>query len=541
MRRIVAFFAFSSFFLVHRQASAQFEDGQFSGNFQADVQYYIPDSTIGAAEVKEKARMNSWLNLNYTAGKLRAGIRYEAYLPPLLGFEHVEQGAGIAYRYATYQANELEITAGHFYDQFGNGTIFRAYEEKQLGIDNAIDGARVVYRPRPGVALKGIYGKQRLNFGYGSGLVRGADAELRLNNLIPALDSSANQITIGGSFVSRYQQDLDPIYILPENVSAFSGRVGFSRYGFIADAEVAYKINDPSASNGLIYKSGNSVLIRTGYSRPGFGANISIKRLDNMDFRSDRNAQFNNLTLNFLPAITRQYTYRLATIYPYATQPNGEAGFQADVVYTIPKGTQLGGKYGTNIAINFSRINAIDTVRLGNELGYEADFFKLGDRTYYQDFNVEVNKRITNNIKGTFTYIHLLYDRDQIIANEGVGIVESHIGVADVLVKLNRKHAIRTELQHLYTKKDMGSWAMALIEYSYSPHWFITLWDEYNYGNPLDSRKIHYYTGGLTYIKGGNRIGMYYGKQREGIVCIGGICRSVPAYNGFTLSVSSTF
>ena len=107
--------------------------------------------------------------------------------------------------------------------------------------------------------------------------------------------------------------------------------------------------------------------------------------------------------------------------------------------------------------------------------------------------------------------------------------------------KLSRKHAIRTELQHLSTKKDMGNWAMALIEYSYSPHWFITVWDEYNYGNKTLSDRIHYYTGGLTYVRGGNRVGMYYGKQRAGLVCIGGICRTVPAYNGFTLTISSTF
>ena len=40
---------------------------------------------------------------------------------------------------ATYTIDGLEITAGNFYEQFGSGLIFRSYEEKGLGIDNAMD------------------------------------------------------------------------------------------------------------------------------------------------------------------------------------------------------------------------------------------------------------------------------------------------------------------------------------------------------------------------------------------------------------------
>ena len=32
-----------------------------------------------------------------------------------------------------------------------------------------------------------------------------------------------------------------------------------------------------------------------------------------------------------------------------------------------------------------------------------------------------------------------------------------------------------------------------------------------------------------------------YGKQRAGVMCIGGVCRTVPATNGVSLSISSTF
>ncbi|MDP1746879.1 MAG: DUF6029 family protein, partial [Bacteroidota bacterium] len=54
--------------------------GEVHGNFQADAQYYIPDSTIGADPAPEKMLMNGFANIIYTKGKFSAGIRYESYL-----------------------------------------------------------------------------------------------------------------------------------------------------------------------------------------------------------------------------------------------------------------------------------------------------------------------------------------------------------------------------------------------------------------------------------------------------------------------------
>lgn len=54
--------------------------GQIHGNFQADFQYYNPDSLIGAPIVPEKIRSNGFMNLIYTRGNFTAGVRFESYL-----------------------------------------------------------------------------------------------------------------------------------------------------------------------------------------------------------------------------------------------------------------------------------------------------------------------------------------------------------------------------------------------------------------------------------------------------------------------------
>ena len=65
--------------------------------------------------------------------------------------------------------------------------------------------------------------------------------------------------------------------------------------------------------------------------------------------------------------------------------------------------------------------------------------------------------------------------------------------------------------------------------------------DQYNFGNLIEKERIHYYFASAGYLKGTNRIQIVYGRQREGIFCVGGVCRNVPAASGLTLSITSSF
>lgn len=521
--------------------------GKISGNFEMTTQYYNVDTLIGAPIVPEKLRMNGFCNVIYTKDKFRAGIRYESYQKALQGFPVGYDGNGIPFRYVGYTLDNIDITVGNFYEQFGQGMIFRTYEERGLGYDNAMDGIRIKYNPYKGVYLKGIIGKQRIFFDSGPGIVRGIDGEINLTELIHTLDSTGTQVRIGGSFVSKYQSDTDPLYVLPENVGSYSARASIYKGKFSLTSEYAYKINDPSADNKFIYKPGQALIVSAAYSKKGFGINLSAKTIDNMSYRSNRNEGLNNLLINYLPALTRQHTYNLAaTLYPYATQLNGEVSFQGDLFLKLQKGTKLGGKYGTNIAINYAEIHSlnkhtIDAATDTTRQGYSARFFNPGNIVYFKDFNIEISKKINKHFKFKLMYMNLVYNMTVVQGLEGTPTVYADIAVFDGTFKLNDKHAIRTELQHLRTNQDQKSWATALVEYTYSPHWFIAVIDQYNYANDEKVKRIHYVTGSVGYIKNSNRIMLSYGRQRAGIFCVGGVCRNVPASNGITLSITSSF
>ena len=159
--------------------------GTFSGNIQAISQYYQEDSLINAALPDHIMGFNGFTNLNYNRGNFSAGVRFESYLNTLEGYPTTFQGTGMGYRFANWKNEDLDITIGSFYEQYGSGMILRAYEERQLGIDNALDGVKVKYNPYKGIYLKGLVGKQRHLFNdgltNGNGVIRGFDGEIDIN------------------------------------------------------------------------------------------------------------------------------------------------------------------------------------------------------------------------------------------------------------------------------------------------------------------------------------------------------------------------
>lgn len=556
------------------------------GNFQLDGQYYEADSLIGAPKVPEKFLSNVFGNINYTKGKFSAGARYEAYNNVRQGFLPSYKGQGIVNRFARYQTQLLDITVGNFYEQFGSGLTLRAYYEPGLLYDNSIDGARIISNPYKGITLKGLIGKQRYFFSVGPGIVRGVDGEVNINELLDSVGANIKtKVILGGSFVSKFQADQDNTLFVPENVGCSAGRLNIINGGFNFNTEYAYKINDPSADNNGSYKYGDALFSTISYAGDGYSVLLQGKRIDNMSYRSDRNEGLQNLLINYLPATTKQHSYTLLALNPYATQLKGEIGFMGELQYKVKKGTPIGGKYGWEITVNYSQASGLKqyAVRdtLSNRTFYQTkwDFTELsgkqetrvdsvvngvqyktnigsysGNYKYYHDFFIEINKKFSKKLKGTFVYANQFYNRNIIqfnATNAGFKPLRSQIGVIDITYKYKSASSIRFEFQGLFTEDQKvetnsnliakGNWATGLIEWWPNGHFFVAVFDQWNYGNPDPKLQIHYYLATLGFNKDAHRIQLSYGKQSAGIFCVGGVCRVVPASNGLTLSITSSF
>ena len=531
--------------------------GVISGNIQTIGQYYQEDTIINAALPEHLYGFNGFANVNYQKGDFRAGIRYESYLNTLEGYPTSFSGTGIGYRYLSWNSDNVGVTIGNFYDQFGSGMIFRAYEERQLGIDNSLDGIRLTYEPVNGVYLKGMVGKQRHIFMdglvNGNGIIRAFDSELNLNELLYSSNSWKFKATVGGSFVSKFNTDNNTNFFdLPKNVGASSVRVNL-RYNKIRfSGEYVHKINDPYPDNqdsrfNYIYKNGEGILLNLGYSTKGFAVDFSAKHMDNMLWRSTNvNVGPTDLLIGYLPALTKQHTYNLAaTLYPYATNFYGEIAYQLDVLYKIPKKTTLGGRYGTSVAINFATAyvperNFIDDMETTRN-SYTTSFFARSDSILLQDFNVEIKRKINKKLKFSLNYFNFIFNDDAVKVANYYKIINAQIAVMDLTYKINRHHSLRFETQAMWTDEDKGDWLFGQIEYTFSPHWYIAVLDQYNSGNDDLKKRVHYGLISAGYINGSHRFSFQYGKQRAGVFCVGGVCRAVPASNGLTFSFTSSF
>ncbi|MFM7662542.1 MAG: DUF6029 family protein, partial [Bacteroidota bacterium] len=406
----------------------------------------------------------------------------------------------------------------------------------------------------------GVYGYQRLSFQqgrivHGEGIVRGVDAEINFKEVFDSLLSDDWDFGLGASFVSKFQADNDNELILPQNVGAYGGRFKARYKNINLDGEYILKEQDPSNDNNKIYNYGHAAIFNLGYSKKGFGVLLSGKSVDNMSYRSDRTKDLQDVFINFLPALNKTHTYNLvATLYPYATQPLGEVAYQAEVLYSFKKGTLVGGKYGTTINFNFSTtyrptqrtsgINPLDS----NGVTYRTRPFDMSDSLYWRDINVNVTKKFNKKLSFIFSYFNINVNNDVAkISNDASGIIKAHIGVVEGSYKINKKHAIRAELQGLLVERkngqtnDKGDWATILVEYTVSPHWSFGFMNQYNYGHPNPNLRVHYPIITFGYVKEATRFMIYYGRQRAGLFCVGGVCRFVPASNGLTLSFTQSF
>lgn len=536
--------------LAYTEAHAQDNKIQFSGSIQSDVLLPEEDEKIGTEDYSEWGLTNTFVELNATSKYVDAGARLEYLEHPLPGFEKDYAGWGVPYFYVKGKYKNAELTLGNFYEQFGSGFILRTYEERSLGIDNSLRGGRLVYKPFKGVTVKALGGQQRRYWDYNDSWVMGGDVELNIDQWSKKMQESGTYLTFGASIVDKYEEDEDIMVDathrlnLPTNVLAYDLRANLQTGNWNILAEYAQKSQDPNEINDYIYRKGYVAMLSTSYSKSGMSMLVQAKRSDNMGYRSMRRLPLsaqNTSYINHLPAFTLDHTYTLAAHYPYATNPDGEWAYQAELTYNFKRRTLLGGKYGTKVKVNFSHVHSIEqNPHTLNDMvqgsdGYGSAFWKWGDSKFYQDFNVQIEKKLSKDFKLNLMYMNQYYNKTAVEGHGGM--IHSDIFVAEGKYKLNNKLTLRGEAQYLSTKDDQGDWAFGLLELSFLPNWMFTVSDEWNCGET----DLHYYNASVTFTKNAHRLQLGYARTREGFNCSGGVCRWIPASKGVTLSYNYNF
>ena len=520
--------------------SAQEENsskGYLSGSFETNNILYQNDSPTGAVAPENRIGSNNYLKLDYYRGKFSAGAQLEGYFPVLQDYPIELTKAKLTNYYVSWTDDAFSVTAGTFYDQFGSGLLFRAWEDRTLGMNNAVMGARVTYNYKGIVSVKALWGLPRMGMEFSDTQVRGGDISFAISELAKW---DGTYLALEGSVLNRFEDipvDLEDEGGKPGS-TGYSGRINFEHgSGFFLKAEYVdggqkYYSNPDFASDGKMYlqKRGNAQLVELGYNNHGLGVNFTARRLEWMSSKIMNNSMSTANLLNYVPAVCTQYTYLLTNFHPYTVQlgepayrNSGEMGGQLDVYYNFRRGTALGGKRGMKIHANFSTYYTLaqeGTAKAGNLL--------------YRDFSVDIEKQFSRKFKAL-----LLYSMQEQNTHYGVGKATrlQNIVVADMQYKFTPTFSTRLELQYLATHEDEKDWMAALLEVNFAPYWSIYVSDMYNHG----SSNVHYYAAGVSYARSRTRVSLSYGRNKDGYVCSGGVCRVISAYTGLNLQLTTSF
>lgn len=531
-------------------AKAQNPLGELSGDFQNVNQFYVRDDRIGANTIqylRQKSSSDAWLYLNYKLLGYEAIIRYDLFNnSPLLNPQQAYTHMGIGFWQLSKSIDKLQLTAGYFYDQFGSGTIFRAYEDRLIGIDYAVQGIHAQYNFSDNFYVKAFTGQQKgfldLNtnedtrFNVTPQVIKGLYASrfFKVNDKFSVqVEAGAVNRTLDQSTLDQLVTEINSMDTLSKrfspksNTYAYTGSVTLRYNNFTLVGEYNGKTKEAQRNTFTqeLYNAPGEVIFGSlGYSRKGIGINFQYKTVKDFQFRTSPNTILLNGMISYLPSITRQNVYRLLARYTPAVQLMGETAYQGDVIWSPNK------KLTFNL--NLAYVDQSDKEKLYREAYFDLNY-KLGQKT-----------------KLMLGVQYVYYNQRVYQLNPNAPDVQAITPFTEVTYKLSQKRSLRFECQYMHTEQDLGSFVNGLVEYNISPHWSFSAGDMVNVSpvrtpetpqETISDEIIHYYNFFVAYAVKNTRFTFNYLKQVQGVNCTGGICRVEPAFSGFKVGLTTTF
>lgn len=548
----------SAFVFAQNDEPKKEDKGELSGNFQTTNQFYVKDDKIGATTTQYQRELSStdaWLYLNYKYSGYNFNLRYDLFNnSPLLNPQEAYTASGLGFWSISKNINKLNVTIGSFYDQFGTGTIFRSFEDRNLGIDYAIQGARVIWTPNNDTKIKAFTGRQKYRFDIRPEVIKGINAErhfqvnenLGLDVGASAVNRTIDPTTMANIAAAINNYDLknrfDPTY----NVYGFNAYNTLSYKRISLYTEYCYKTPEAilnSQLDRMQLSSGKVYYASLSYSTKGIGINTQFKKIESFSFRTSP-LEIQNLGLiTYLPSITRQNTYRLLARYNAVAQELGENAAQVEVSYK-PQ-TAYFKKHMTTVNINVSVVTGPQSFNFdGNALNL-ADF-KADTSRYFREYYIDISHKFNKKFKMLLGYQNINYNQ-RLFENkaQGTPYVLAQCIFGEATYKLTPTKSVRMEAQYLDTKQDYGSFVNALIEFNIAPHYSFSAGDMLNiskgYINAENFEQVHYWNVFGAYTFGPTRFTAGFIKQVAGVNCTGGVCRVEPAFSGARVTLTTNF
>ena len=461
----------------------------------------------------EQEILENWLNLDYALGMFSAGLRLDVFQqndpdPSIsrgknrfaeIDFKYIEADIG--------DKNEgLEITGGNYYTLFGRGMVLKSYEDRAIRIDNNLLGVKLAGK-YAGFILTGLSGMVANFNNERKDILHAADLEYRgwkplktgvtvASNLPPSDDVARTTLASLRMLPSFWNIDIYTEYTAKFNEDIkqdiFNGSESIVGQGFYGNLNLYF---------GSLSLLGE------------------YKYYDNIAFTSQDGTIFYNTP----PSVRLDYTYILLNRHPSPLNQNNEQGFQFAAGYNLSDETYLNAAYTQTKTLSsgsyYQRVNQIDLpittqlkeVYLSGQQDWSESLTTIAAFGYNEELATNT-KNITPILENRFYFGEV----------NTIKVVIEHQHVTD-----------RTTTEQYYTD-------VLAIEYLRSPKFSVAVVTEVQTKEPEAGRIVRKFWG---FVQTGYKIGghtdvsLLVGTRQAGNICIGGVCRYEPAFQGIELKV----
>jgi hypothetical protein len=492
---------------------------------QTDSRWFLLPDGLGVSNQLEYSYnidnnieiFENWLTLDYNKNIFSAGLRFEAFQPndpdPSISRGKVRY-ADIAYKYISVDIGDIEeglnITVGNFYKLFGRGMILKSYEDRNIRVDNNLLGVKVEANYKD-FTLTGLTGSAANSVDEHQDILHAFDLQYR----------GFEVIKLGTSFASN-QPAIDGI----ARTMLSSFRVQPSIWNFDGYAEYGIKSNKDDQSkifNNDEWKVGDAFYSSLNFYYDDFSVVGEYKYYDNFAFTSNDGTIFYNTA----PSLRKEYTYQLLNRHPSPLNESNEEGYAVEINYNLSDETSVVANYGiTNTLPSTSYYQRINNISLPiatqlKEIYLQATHSWNESLTTILAFGY--NEELSTNTKN-FT-----------------PILENKFYFDDInTIKLVLEHQ---QTENLSTDEKYFDDVVAL-EYLRSPSFNVSLVTEMQTKEPEAGKTIRKI---WSFIQFGYKLGdhsdlsLLFGSRQAGNICIGGICRYEPAFQGVELKMLTRF
>ncbi len=415
--------------------------------------------------------------------EISAGLRLEIAQPSRYSYftESQSEYQGVSHKWISYANDVLDVRAGTFYETFGRGLVLDLFEDRRLVVDHRLEGARLAFS-RDYIDAKGIYGKAEWDEGV---TVQGGEITAHP----PVVDLGATWLDYQGEMAGHTNA-----YSLYADIPTDWVNV----YGEYAEKHIVGDGTDGTA----LYASADFTL-------GNYTFMAEYKDYESFYLRSQ------TLFYNNPPSCMREPSYTLQSRHVHNQQLSREQGFMVTHWGYYPLGLELEASFAQAKNPDFDDNNTYTEIY--------ADI--------YRDFDSWAN--------------HLVYQYQ----DDGFYGDVINTFILNGYVYITEDKSLSWDLE--YQTMDTESWDDPLNSFLAGAEAEIidgvALGFEVAQIEEIDliEGEVKSETSPWTYASikliENHSISIGAGKRAGGFTCAGGVCREEAPFEGFELSITSTF